>query len=146
MVVSDDSVRIQQTLYENCADKNHIFNRFVWGNKKSLKGKNKERLLSDLRSFFDNQYSADRMKLVIQVKTNDDISEVKEWVKSSMRIIENKSLGLQDYSKMDKYSSLTFSKMPFDGNENEMIVQTSFSDLNQLVLVFCLDRECTLYG
>ena len=71
MVVSDDNVRILQTLYENCYNSEHIFNRFNWGNKKSLTGESD--LLLDLKSFFDANYSADRIKLVIQVKTSDNM-------------------------------------------------------------------------
>ena len=33
MCIPDDSVRIIQTLQANCAQKDHIFNRFLWGNK-----------------------------------------------------------------------------------------------------------------
>ena len=65
MVSSNDIVRILQTLQSNTADPNNIFNRFQWGNKHSLRSEREDDLLTDLRSFFDNQYSADRMKLVI---------------------------------------------------------------------------------
>ena len=43
----------------------------MWGNKKSLLKADKDQLWNDLKTFFDEQYSADRIKLVIQVKTNN---------------------------------------------------------------------------
>ena len=79
-----------QTTYK----KDHLFNRFMWGNLKSLKGQNEETLWDDLRTFFETQYSADRMRLVIQVKTRDNMRELWNWVVNSFSIIENKSLGI----------------------------------------------------
>ena len=81
-----------QILMSETTHKDHVFNRFVWGNKKSLNGHTEE-LWTDLKHFFDNQYSADRMKLVIAVKSNDDLKELKAWVEESFSIIENKNLG-----------------------------------------------------
>ena len=63
--MTDDTVRITQTLQENCSNKDNILNRFIWGNIKSLTEEKEDELLVDLRAFFDKQYSADRMKLVI---------------------------------------------------------------------------------
>ena len=55
-----------QILQSNTFDKNHIFNRFMWGSKKSLKKHGDIDILwDDLKKFFEEQYSADRMKLVI---------------------------------------------------------------------------------
>ena len=59
-----DSSRRFQFLCSTSA-KNHPMNRFTWGNLKSLKTHNPKDLLKDLRKFFDEMYSADRMKLVI---------------------------------------------------------------------------------
>ena len=36
MVMPDDTVRMLQILQKETVDKNHVFNRFMWGNKKSL--------------------------------------------------------------------------------------------------------------
>jgi len=47
------------------SNKKHPMNRFTWGNIKSLKMEQPENLLKDLRRFFEENYSADRMKLVI---------------------------------------------------------------------------------
>ena len=55
-------------------------NRFTWGNLKSLKTHKPTELLKDLRKFFDDMYSSDRMKLVIQVKTEDGMRELKQKV------------------------------------------------------------------
>ena len=57
--------------------KDHCFNRFMWGSKKSLREVNPDTLLDDLRMFYEAQYSADRMKLVIQVKTKDNLKELR---------------------------------------------------------------------
>ena len=54
MCMPDDAVRIQQTLQANTAHKDHIFNRFLWGNKQSLREEREDELLKDLRAFFDN--------------------------------------------------------------------------------------------
>ena len=42
------------------------------------------------------------MKLVVQVKTKDKMSEVKRWVIDSFSKIANKDLGKQDFSKMSR--------------------------------------------
>ena len=38
MVYSDDNTRMLQILMQTCHTEDHIFNRFMWGNLKSLKG------------------------------------------------------------------------------------------------------------
>lgn len=68
-------------------------NRFTWGNIKSLKGHKPEELLKDLRAFFEEQYSADRMKLVVQMKTEDDMEEVKRSVVEIYNQIPNRGYG-----------------------------------------------------
>ena len=68
-------------------------NCFAWGNLKSLKGDNEETLWDDLKTFYENQYSADRLKVVIQVKTDDDLAELRQWVTESFGIIEDKNYG-----------------------------------------------------
>ena len=65
-----------------------------------MKGKNEETLLDDLAKFYKEQYSADRLKLVIQTKTNDNLKELRKWVETSFGTIPNKNLGKQDYSKI----------------------------------------------
>jgi len=66
-----DSSRRIQLLSCTTASKNHMINRFTWGNLKRLKSHKPKDLLKDLRNFFNQHYSADRMKLVIQMKTED---------------------------------------------------------------------------
>ena len=60
-----------QILQSQTKHPDHIFNRFMWGNKKSLQECDVETLVEDLREFFERNYSADRMKLVIQVRADD---------------------------------------------------------------------------
>ena len=88
-----DYARIEQLLCENTADKRHYLNCFAWGNLKSLKGDNEETLWDDLKNFYESQYSADRLKVVIQVKTDDDLAELRQWVTESFGIIEDKNYG-----------------------------------------------------
>ena len=138
MCFPDDNVRALQIMSNETADKKHIFNRFAWGNLQSLKGQNAENLLSDLKEFYDATYSADRTKLVIQVKSSDNLQEVRSWVEESFSIIPNKKLGLQDFSKnVTDYTG----KLPFDGNENEMLVMNTVTDLNKMILTFSLPYD-----
>ena len=65
MCYPDDNTRMVQVLQAETAHKEHIFNKFCWGNLVSLKGKNEETLWDDLKSFYDEHYSADRIHLVI---------------------------------------------------------------------------------
>ena len=53
-----------------------------------------DKLCKDVLDFYKTQYSADRMKLVVQVKTKDNMSEVKKWVTESFSKIENQNLGM----------------------------------------------------
>lgn len=59
-----------------------------------MKGEKEESLWDDLKQFYESQYSADRLRVVIQVKTSDDMAELREWVTRSFSVIENKAYGL----------------------------------------------------
>lgn len=100
MSISDDECKMIQVLMSR-ADKSHIFNRFMWGSKKSLLTGDKTELWEDLQKFYNNQYSADRMKLVIQCKTTDKLEKLKGDVVECFSQIVNKNLGSQDFSKVD---------------------------------------------
>ena len=65
MCYPDDNVRMLQVMQFNTAYEDHIFNRFAWGNLDSLKGENEESLWDDLKEFYSNHYSADRIRVVI---------------------------------------------------------------------------------
>ena len=82
MMVSDDSTRMVQIAQENTSDKNHLFNTFAWGNAKSLKYEGND-LVDEVREFFKQNYSTDRMALVIQVKTIDDCVQLRGWVEQT---------------------------------------------------------------
>ena len=73
---NDDSA-FEQLLY-SLAKKEHLLNRFAWGNRKSLLGKKRKQkkssknqkkqsqsLLTSLRSFFNEHYTANSMTLVV---------------------------------------------------------------------------------
>ena len=81
------------------------------------------------------------MKLVVSVQSHDNLNELKGWIEESFSIIENKYLGLQDYSKIDAYGrkeSQAVGTLPYAGNEHEMIVMESLSDSNSMFLIFCI--------
>ena len=89
-----DEVRQVVLLMNDCKKKDHIFRTFPFGNLKSLNAiGDKDKLCEDMRNFYDNQYSADRMKLVIQVKTKDNMAEVRKWITEYFSRIKNKNLG-----------------------------------------------------
>ena len=84
------------------------------------------------------------MKLVIQVKTKDNLKELKGWVEDSFGIIENKNYGFQDFSKYNKngiIESDEVQKLPYAGEENEMITMETIADRNQMTLVFSLQAD-----
>ena len=88
-----DAVRMVQVM-QKTSNKNHIFNRFIFGNHDSLKGENQDTLNDDLNNFYQTQYSADRCHLVIQVKTQDQMEELRTWISESFGKIENKKFGI----------------------------------------------------
>ena len=122
--------RIQQLLSEHTAEENHPLNCFAWGNLKSLKSENVDSLWDDLKCFYNCNYSADRLSIVIQAKTSDDLAELRAWVTESFGILENKNLGRQDFSLRVGAS------MPFDGNQHEMILMNTIADSNILHMAY----------
>ena len=62
---SDESVRLLQILAENTESPNHLFSTFPWGNLKSLSDEDDDALWNDVKRFYDDHYSADRIKLVV---------------------------------------------------------------------------------
>ena len=109
-----------------------------------MEGKNKATLWDDLKVFYDEFYSADRIKLVVQVKTEDNMKEVKKWVTESFNLIPNKNLGRQDFSKIANDGSTTspsVGSLPYSGNEHEMVVMNSYSDLNKLSMLFSIKSD-----
>ena len=77
MNAQDDGVRMIQILQNTTVDPNHVFNRFMWGSKKSLcdgdlEPDDENTLVKELRDFFVAYYSADRMKLVVSVQATDE--------------------------------------------------------------------------
>ena len=133
MTVVDDNARSIQILMNECSSKDHLFNLFCWGNLKSLVGDGDyDKLWDDLKKFYNEQYSADRMRLAVQVKTKDGLAEVRSWVEEYFGAIGNKGLGLQDFSKMSRAgpNSPLCGALPFAGCENELICSESHTDRN----------------
>ena len=125
-------MRIEQLLCENTASKNHTLNGFSWGNLKSLYGENKETLWDDLKAFYEGTYSADRLKITIQVKTEDDLAELRQWVTESFSIIEDKDFGFQNFSKQPKVDvapeAQVIGTLPFQGNQDQLICMNTIQD------------------
>ena len=94
MCYPDDNVRMVQVLQTETANRNHVFNKFCWGNLESLKRENEETLWDDLKGFYDQHYSAERISLVVQVKTKDNCKELRSWIEESFGILENKNNGI----------------------------------------------------
>ena len=85
------------------------------------------------------------MALVVQVKTEDNCKEVSRWIRECFGILKaQQNCGIQDFAKIageGATDSPAVGKMPYDGNTNEMIVQTSITDMDKLVLAFCLKTD-----
>ena len=78
----------------NESEPGHVFNRFPWGNIASLKGDTDyESLHEDLKKFYEEYYSSDRMYLVIQTKTSDNFKSIRSSVEEYFSRIKNKKLG-----------------------------------------------------
>ena len=78
------------------------------------------------------------MKLAVQVKTKDNMAEVKKWITESFSKIDNIGrFGWRDFSKLSKSGSesTTCGTMPFDGTYNEIIFSDSENEGN-LMTVF----------
>jgi len=95
---------------------------------KSLTDKDPEMLWNDLKDFFEQEYSADRMYLVVQaiLPAGKDLQEIQQWVTESFSIIPNKEYGKQNFAKIDPTSGAP--QLPFDDKLDEMLVQDSISD------------------
>ena len=133
-----DSSRRFQLLCSNTSSKNHLLNRFTWGNIKSLKSHKPEELLKDLRAFFEEQYSADRMKLVVQMKTEDDMAEVKKNVIEIYSQMLNRGFGKQNFGLTKDHKAIT---MPYEKNYHEMIIFNGVKNQNQLYMLFTFPTE-----
>ncbi|CDW88765.1 a-pheromone processing metallopeptidase ste23 [Stylonychia lemnae] len=133
-----DSSRRCQLLNSNTSDKHHIYNRFTWGNIKSLTEKSPDTLIDDVRKFFNDHYSSDRMKLVIQVKTDDCMNELREKVQEIFSQIDNKNLGLQNFHYK---SDGAIVQLPYENNLNQMIVFNSVKNTNNIQILFTFHKQ-----
>ena len=116
-------------------------NRFTWGNLKSLKTHKPKDLLKDLRKFFDEMYSADRMKLVIQVKTEDRMVELKKKVVEIFSVIKNKKLGIQNFGINSKTKKII--PLPYEKNYHEVIVFNAVKNTSVLYIYFTFEPNFT---
>ena len=139
--VVDDSARCIMLLMSECSKKDHIFKTFPFGNQKSLNAiGDYDKLSEDVLKFYKTQYSADRMKLVVQVKSKDNMTEVRKWVTESFKRIENKKLGKQNFSKQSRsgLKSQSCGTMPFQGVNNEVIYFDGVTGISSICFFWCL--------
>ena len=94
--IKDDRRRIYRILKET-SNPEHPFHQFATGNLDSLLGENKDfkSLRQDLIRYFEENYSANRMKLVVVAKAS--IPQLEELVKAHFSAIENKHLPEKSY-------------------------------------------------
>ena len=140
-VVPDDMSRMIQVLKENSTE-DHIFRQMAWGCRKSIYHDDDDELWKDLRKFYDDYYSADRIKLVIQCRTPDNMVQLRGWVEEYFSIIPNKNLGKQDFSKIgfgDNTSAI--GKLPFEGNANEFVLQNSYQDIQKIMFSWAIRND-----
>ena len=81
------------------------------------------------------------MALVIQVKTKDNCATLRKWVEATFGKIQKPKRGLQDFSKIQKDGKTqgdAVGKMPYEGNEDEIIVMNAYENSKQINLVFTL--------
>ena len=144
MVQVNDNARSLQVLQNECSSKDNVFCCFAWGNNDSLRGNgDNEALWNQLRKFHAEKYSADRMKLVIQAKTKDNLKELKGWVEKYFGTITNKNFGPQDFADRSLLSpkQLACGNQPYAGNEHEMLFAQSYQDTNILDLTWTIKAD-----
>lgn len=94
-----DAVRVQQVMAANVSVENHPYGGFGWGNKKSLKElpeQNGVAVLDLVKKFFDEYYSANIMKLVVETE-KCTMDELENWVRHSFSKIPNKKVEIPNY-------------------------------------------------
>jgi secreted Zn-dependent insulinase-like peptidase len=106
---TDDEARAEQLISSfagkkagnGASGKPHTLDRFGWGSLKSLARVSKEgepydedALLEDVWRFYQTEYSANRMNLVVQAqpKSKEEFDDIKNWIIEYFSVIENKSL------------------------------------------------------
>ncbi len=77
------------------------------------------------------------MRLVIQMKTDDDMQLVKQWVINSFTNIKNQRLGIQDFSINPKTKKPN--GLPYKEQLDEIVVFNSVKDQYVLYLYFTFD-------
>mmetsp|Transcript_36952 Transcript_36952/g.35661 ORF Transcript_36952/g.35661 Transcript_36952/m.35661 type:complete len:96 (+) Transcript_36952:28-315(+) len=77
----------------------HVIDKFSFGSKKSILGGDKgyEKLWQDLKKFFEQTYSSERMKVVVQMKSEDNLVSLRKQVQELFSLIPNKGLGSPNY-------------------------------------------------
>jgi hypothetical protein len=81
------------------------------------------------------------MKLVIQMKTEDNLRELKTKVIEIFSQIPNRSLGIQDFSLSSNKSGTKKVELPYSKNANEVIVFNSVKNSNVLFILFTFEKE-----
>ena len=130
----EDNCRMWQVIAEQ-APSDHLISTFAWGNFKSLLGEGKkvedvqDALYDDLRQFHASYYGPARMSLTVQVKTEDNMAQVKKWCIDYFSGIPAKNeLLMQDFRYFVKpgFEKVPASLMPF--NPKGMTIMNSIQD------------------
>lgn len=112
---SCDEVRTELLLSEQIKDREHVLAKFSWGNIKSIgRGVQVKKdgtiskedeaewdsLWQDVKAFYNEYYSADRIFVVVQaiIPPSHSLKDIEQWVTDSFSHIKNKNYGLQDFS------------------------------------------------
>ena len=94
--IQDDGRRYLESLKTTLAP-NHPYKRFAVGNLETLVDKEDKSLRSALLDFYDDEYSANRMKLTVLGK--EDLSTLAEWVEVRFSKIPNKNLPVKQITE-----------------------------------------------
>ena len=100
-----DSTRAELILVQEVKEPGHPAAIFGWGNFQSLTEAGEDDLCADVKSFFDQHYSPDRMVLVIQAKLpeGDDLKTLETLVAETLGPIPSKNLGPQCFKSAHPY-------------------------------------------
>ena len=138
MALPSDSCRKQQ-LFASLAKTGHPMSVFSWGNSSTLNLPNDPdgtELNRRLRVFWEENYTADRMTLVLQSK--HDLETLEEWATSIFKDIPTRSPSCHpDFSQIGS---------PFDTPQFNRILQViPVKNVNQVCLSWALPSQLQHY-
>ncbi|GMH33878.1 hypothetical protein BSKO_01712 [Bryopsis sp. KO-2023] len=133
-VLQDDDCRGYQLLFHTCK-RGHLYDRFQWGNKKSLWTEPREKGLdirSELMKHYKNEYGAERMSLV--VLGGESLETLETWVKEMFEAVPRGIGPMVDRADAG---------YPFEGQK--MYIVPSVKDQHRIGVSFQLPNIGKLY-